>query len=857
MLENAARRATDASRAGGAASRHPCACAQLITRCTATTHLPPAHMPAGPSGPRRASSPLHVAVFCESSGRPSATLTPTQFPVHFLATDKTHSLASSRDQGSKRRTAWHGTAMPEPPSVDLDVVRRDFLLLASLSVRACACWSLRRVQACAGACRTNTRFVLRCGAELAQTPDVSTHAPDGPAARAQEEEQDQYLDSLAPRDRAILLQKLNEVAGGEEPAPEPQELPARPSPPQDRLRGAVGKMMQANRAANAFNEGKHGEAWATRMMADAESDADMAVSSPGTNPPSARLNSQISAMPSVSAISSRPGSLMPDQEATEAGHDSDLTLMTDREYHDPAFVSGLCAKLVEMPEASRVTFLQNLSPYARKQVEEYIDANNLDASSSSSDHSMQEGLAQPVSTATEMSGQAKTVEVEEDTTPMVNYTATTTLLEYPESESLPRAAPTEVTETRKATRAARTSPYAKYIKDEHDDVKESPKQPTRIVGVGINFAVFNDFDHWAQCWIKGLCIHSCTPGGPAERCRQLSVGDELVIVDGHDCRQFPTEVIKRLISGPEGSEVELGFTRPSKRSAPPVLVRLVREAVPDDVDVADGPGKYSSPPPKKLERPENKPVRPASPPKILEGANSGRQYPPSQTPAIDATQPTAKAKQVMNRLLHDLGGVFRKLGKRVAQDHQKLNQPGTALPIRPPPSLITGLTEEPMNPAGLSAASAVQNCSHEDTYGDQSIDSSLYASGANVNPHSLKALRDQPLAAGWSEVADPASGAPYYWNPATGETRWDPPTAYGYYAERLPPPPPALLGTKDSLMSTPMLSGAVPTYSEGLPVPNSYSPYLPYSRTSDRSCSPSSIASHAVLALRVCVCLRA
>ena len=53
-------------------------------------------------------------------------------------------------------------------------------------------------------------------------------------------------------------------------AAEPMMLEAPPPQQTSKLRGAIGKVMQGNRAAKMFNEGKHGEAWATRMMAEEE-----------------------------------------------------------------------------------------------------------------------------------------------------------------------------------------------------------------------------------------------------------------------------------------------------------------------------------------------------------------------------------------------------------------------------------------------------------------------------------------------------------------------------------------------------------------------------------------------------------
>ena len=56
------------------------------------------------------------------------------------------------------------------------------------------------------------------------------------------------------------------------PAPDVFEGP--PGSTQSKLRGAVNKVVQGTRAAEAFNEGKHGEAWATRMMAEVEKEGE-------------------------------------------------------------------------------------------------------------------------------------------------------------------------------------------------------------------------------------------------------------------------------------------------------------------------------------------------------------------------------------------------------------------------------------------------------------------------------------------------------------------------------------------------------------------------------------------------------
>ena len=56
------------------------------------------------------------------------------------------------------------------------------------------------------------------------------------------------------------------------PAPDVFEGP--PGSTQSKLRGAVNKVVQGTRAAEALHEGKHGEAWATRMMAEVEKEGE-------------------------------------------------------------------------------------------------------------------------------------------------------------------------------------------------------------------------------------------------------------------------------------------------------------------------------------------------------------------------------------------------------------------------------------------------------------------------------------------------------------------------------------------------------------------------------------------------------
>ena len=54
---------------------------------------------------------------------------------------------------------------------------------------------------------------------------------------------------------------------------------------------------------------------------------------------------------------------------------------------------------------------------------------------------------------------------------------------------------------------------------------------------------------------------------------------------------------------------------------------------------------------------------------------------------------------------------------------------------------------------------------------------------------STSAQDTPPLLPGWEQVTDPASGKPYFWNRATGETSWSKPadTELDYDYEGLPP----------------------------------------------------------------------
>ena len=80
--------------------------------------------------------------------------------------------------------------------------------------------------------------------------------------------------------------------------------------------------------------------------------------------------------------------------------------------------------------------------------------------------------------------------------------------------------------------------------------------PSATAGVGINFRVGRQ---------GTLCVDSFVPGGPEERKGTLAPGDTLVSVDGKDVSTLPIDKIQRLVAGPEGEAVFLGFSRPGEK----------------------------------------------------------------------------------------------------------------------------------------------------------------------------------------------------------------------------------------------------------------------------------------------------
>lgn len=60
------------------------------------------------------------------------------------------------------------------------------------------------------------------------------------------------------------------------------------------------------------------------------------------------------------------------------------------------------------------------------------------------------------------------------------------------------------------------------------------------------------------------------------------------------------------------------------------------------------------------------------------------------------------------------------------------------------------------------------------TVGTYDVNVAIAAAQADMRAETAK---DAPLPAGWQEVPDPATNKSYYWNTATGETKWDRPAS--------------------------------------------------------------------------------
>jgi C-terminal processing protease CtpA/Prc len=80
----------------------------------------------------------------------------------------------------------------------------------------------------------------------------------------------------------------------------------------------------------------------------------------------------------------------------------------------------------------------------------------------------------------------------------------------------------------------------------------SARVSARLVGVGIVFQ---------QDSTGALHVKSLTPGGPAEKCGLVNMGDVLHWIDGHYVYRKPVALLAPLILGLEGTVVRLGLQR--------------------------------------------------------------------------------------------------------------------------------------------------------------------------------------------------------------------------------------------------------------------------------------------------------
>ena len=102
-----------------------------------------------------------------------------------------------------------------------------------------------------------------------------------------------------------------------------------------------------------------------------------------------------------------------------------------------------------------------------------------------------------------------------------------------------------------------------------------PPPPTVAAGVGAAFGGFPSEGGPPQAGVGiGIrvaggetAVTELAPGGPAERSRQVRVGDAVLAVDGQDIAGLPADTVRGLILGPPGSDVGLTIRRGAAAAA--------------------------------------------------------------------------------------------------------------------------------------------------------------------------------------------------------------------------------------------------------------------------------------------------